>query len=154
MIARMTSLKALIFMIAAVSPLPAQKSGAQANGEDQHVAVALSLAQDTLRPGSDGELLVRFTPRKGYHVNAVPPVAVRFDSASPARDRGRVGIPTDTATGYLRSSEPVRRPFTLAAGAARGRAELRGVLTYYYCSDAEGWCRKENMPFALPVTVK
>ncbi|HLF13423.1 MAG TPA: hypothetical protein VI932_00860, partial [Bacteroidota bacterium] len=100
------------------------------------------------------EILFTFSPKKGYHVNAVPPMAVQFDSTSPARPGGKIAIPSDSATGYLRTSLAVRQPFTLARSAERGRAELKGVLTFYYCSDAGGWCRKENLRFMLPVTVK
>jgi hypothetical protein len=90
-------------------------------------------------------------------VNAVPPMAVAFDSspsAAPARKGGKIVIPSDTSTGYLKPSLPVRAPFTLAAASPKGRSELKGVLTYYYCSDVEGWCRKETLRFSVPITVK
>lgn len=132
-------------------------SGAAVPGSaaaDVHVAISASVSRDTLAAGSGAELLFRFTPKKGFHVNAVPPMAVRFDTAAPAKDGGRIVIPSDTATGYLKSAEAVRQPFALLPTAERGRAELTGILTYYYCSDAEGWCRKENLRFAVPVTVR
>jgi hypothetical protein len=142
---------ALLAALSAWAPSPV---AAQEKGAETHVPIAASVSSDTLAPGAGAEVRFTFTPKKGYHVNAVPPMAVAFDSASPARNSGKIVIPSDTTTGYLKSSQPVRQPFTLAASAPKGRTALKGVLTYYYCSDAEGWCRKENLPFTLPVTVK
>jgi hypothetical protein len=141
----------LLAALAAGAPRPALS---QEKAPDNDVSVVASLSRDTLAPGAGAELLFTFRPKKGFHVNAVPPMAVAFDSAAPAKDGGRIVIPSDTSTGYLQSSLPVRQPFTLRASAAKGRSELKGVLTYYYCSDAEGWCRKENLRFAAPFTVK
>ena len=118
------------------------------------VAIAASLSRDTLAAGSSAEMLFSFTPAKGFHVNAVPPMAVAFDSGAPAKSGGKLVIPSDTATGYLKAAGKVRQPIALLASAPKGRGEIRGALTYYYCSDAEGWCRKESMRFTVPVTVK
>lgn len=142
---------AVLAALAACAPSPA---GAQEKGPETHVAIAASMSRDTLAPGGAAEVRFTFSPKKGYHVNAVPPMAVAFDSTSPAKMGGKIVIPADTTTGYLKSSMPVRQPITLAGSAPKGRTALKGVLTYYYCSDAEGWCRKENLPFAVPVTVK
>jgi hypothetical protein len=151
---RITALLALVAAAAGARPAAAQGTAAPSGADDVHVTVKLAASPDTLRPGAGAELLIAFSPKKGYHVNAVPPVSVSFDSAAPAREEGKLAIPSDTATGYLKSSLPVRRPFRLTPSAGRGPAKIGGVLTYYYCSDAEGWCRKENMPFAVPVVVR
>ena len=151
----MISMKSFIFVIPALIALALPSTAvSQPKDAEAHVGVAVTSSRDTLAPGAAAEIRIAFSPKKGYHVNAVPPMAVKLDTAAPARLTGSIVIPSDTATGYLKSSLPVRQPFTLAKSAAAGRAALKGVLTYYYCSDAEGWCRKENLPFTLPVTVK
>ena len=151
----MISVKSFIFVIPVVLCIAGTTRAVSQDAEKEpHVSIAVAAARDTLAPGAGTEILFTFSPKKGYHVNAVPPMAVQFDSTSPARAGGKIAIPADSATGYLRTSLAVRQPFTLARSAERGRAELKGVLTFYYCSDAGGWCRKENLRFTLPVTVK
>jgi len=136
-------------VVGATAPAPGQ-----GKTEEINVGIAAALSRDTLSPGAGAEVLFTFKPKKGFHVNAVPPMAVAFDSAAPAKNGGKIVIPSDTATGYLKPASPVRQPFSLSAGAKKGRSELKGVLTYYYCSDTEGWCRKENLRFSVPLTVK
>jgi hypothetical protein len=142
-------LVSIAFALAAVCP-----GFSQVKEKPDDVGVAVTASRDTLAPGAASEILFTLTPKKGLHVNGVPPMVVKFDSGSPAVAGDTIIIPADTATGYLKSSLPVRLPFTVAKAGARGRVEVKGVLTYYYCSDAEGWCRKENLRFALPLTVK
>lgn len=127
---------------------------AQASEPGPDVRISVSVLNDTLAPGASSEIRILFTPAKGFHVNAVPAMALEFDSASPARADAGIVIPTDTATGYLEATLPVRQPFTLPKRAGRGPATLEGTLIFYYCSDAEGWCRRERMRFVLPVVVR
>lgn len=146
-------LKSLL-LTAALLAFSAPEARSQEKASDLNVQIAAAPSRDTLSPGAGAELLFTFKPKKGFHVNAVPPMAVAFDSAAPARKGGKIVIPSDTSTGYLKPSLPVRAPFTLAAASPKGRSELKGVLTYYYCSDIEGWCRKETQRFSVPITVK
>ena len=39
-------------------------------------------------------------------------------------------------------------------GVGPGSSGISGTLTYYYCSDSEGWCRREKKQFTVAVTVK
>ncbi len=144
----------LALLIAAVLPRFASPAPAQDDDTGPHVRVTVTAHRDTLAPGASSELRVSFRPSRGFHVNAVPPVSVGFDSGSNARPDGKIVIPADTATGYLDPASPVRQPFSLASSARRGRATLEGTLTYFYCSDEEGWCRRERLRFAVPVSVR
>lgn len=146
------SAKTLALFVAAAlawfaSPAPAQDAGPD-------VRITVTALRDTLAPGASSELRVSFRPSKGFHVNAVPPMSVEFDSGSAARHDGKIVIPADTATGYLDPASPVRQPFSVPTSARRGPSTLEGTLTYYYCSDAEGWCRRERVRFAVPVSVR
>jgi hypothetical protein len=151
--AAVVPLKTLVFIAAALAFFPA-RAASQEKGAETYVAIAASASRDTIAPGSGADILFTFNPKKGFHVNAVPPMAVRFDTTAPAKNGGSIVIPADTATGYLKTSRPVRQPFTLRSSAKKGRTELKGALTYYYCSETEGWCRKETLRFAVALTVK
>ncbi len=140
---------AALVWLACFTPAPAQVAA-----PDPHVRITVSALSDTLAPGSASELRIDFKPSKGFHVNAVPPMAVEFDSGSAALHGGKIVIPSDTATGYLDPGLPVRQPFSLSKSPGRGRSTLAGTLTYYYCSDEEGWCRRERLRFAVPVSVR
>jgi len=129
-------------------------SGLRAQNADEHLKISLKLAADTVASGGSSEILLSFTPRKGFHVNAIPPVGFALDSGSAALLADTTIVPRDTATGYLNVRDAVRQPLTISASIAPGVHELRGTLTYYYCSDEEGWCRKERHPFALSLVVR
>lgn len=142
----------LVFALLLTGAVPA---AAQPTGDpEEDVRITFAPETDTLNPAAPGALLIRFAPRKGFHVNAVPAMSVAFDSLSAANLRDSMTVPQDTATGYLDSRRPVRQPFALKKGLRRGKAGISGILTYYYCSDAEGWCRREKKSFTVPVTVK
>jgi len=130
--------------------------GARANAqnEEDHLKISLELAADTLGAGAGSEILVRFRPDKGFHVNAVPPVGFELDSGAVATLTDSVTVPLDTATGYLDTRREVRQPFTLSRSATNGKAELTGTMTYYYCSDEEGWCRRVKLPFSASLYVR
>jgi hypothetical protein len=146
--------KTLILTAALLAVCPPRGRAQEKSPTDQNVAIAATLSRDTVARGAGAEVVFTVRPKKGFHVNAVPPLGVAFDSTARATKGGKIVIPTDTSTGYLKPSLPVRQPFTLAAAAPKGRTQLKGVLTYYYCSDAEGWCRKETLRFSIPITVQ
>lgn len=148
------TIRFLLTAVALTWLAPGSPASAQNAEPVPDVRITVSTLSDTLAPGAASELRITFRPSKGFHVNAIPAMAVEFDSACVARTAGTIVIPADTATGYLNSVLPVRQPFVLAKSAGRGRATLGGTLTYYYCSDAEGWCRRERMRFVLPVSVR
>ncbi len=133
---------------------PAGISPVNAQDEDDHLKISVEIAADTLAAGTASELLVTFRPKKGFHVNAVPPVGLELDSGVVATLADSVIVPRDTATGYMDTRGTVRQRFTLLGSAAAGRTELSGTLTYYYCSDEEGWCRRVKMPFSRNVVVR
>jgi hypothetical protein len=143
------ALAALLCLFALAAP-------PRADGQDasEHLKITLELSSDTIAAGGASEILLSFHPKKGFHVNAVPPVGFALDSGSVAALADTVVVARDTGTGYLDVRSKVRQPFTVAKTAPRGRSELKGQLTYYYCSDEEGWCRREKLPFSLPVILR
>jgi hypothetical protein len=143
---------ALLTLFSALLFTGASQSCAQE--ADEHLKISLELASDTLTPGAASEIVLTIRPKKGFHVNAVPPVGFALDSGAVATLTDSLIAAQDTATGYLDVRSPVRQGFTLRASQRTGRYELAGTLTYYYCSDAEGWCRREKTPFSLPFTIR
>lgn len=129
-------------------------SRAVAQDDETHLKISIGIAGDTLGPGAASEILVSFRPGKGFHVNAVPPVGFELDSGSVATLADSVTVPRDTSTGYMDTRMKVRQGFTISPKAVPGPAEIAGTLTYYYCSDVEGWCRRVKLPFSRSVYVR
>jgi len=54
---------------------------------------------------------------------------------------------------YLDLSLPVVFPVAIAPGATSGAHDVKGKVTYFYCSKREGWCRKGTTEIEVPVPV-
>ncbi|MBI1808057.1 MAG: hypothetical protein HYR76_13540, partial [Ignavibacteria bacterium] len=63
-----------------------------------------------------------------------------------------VGMKVDTSE-YLDASKPIKQSFTLAKSTKAGSLSFKGTLTYFFCSDADGWCSRFKQPIDVTVTV-
>jgi hypothetical protein len=123
------------------------------------LAVALDASADhvdvqaELRKGRSGpEVAVTFAPRShDIKVNQTPAPKLVLDpsqklvSLKPTRPEKK--------DGYLDTTFPIVFPAEVASE-ARGAEAVKGTLTYYYCSKAEGWCRKGTRELEVPVTAR
>lgn len=118
---------------------------------NEYVKFKISLKEKSLKAGSTGNLLISLQPKKGIHVNLKPPIKITFDSTSALVRAGAPTIPV--ADTFLNSSKPIQQRVALAAGLKPGKAVVKGSVTYFYCSDADGWCSRFIQPFELAVNV-
>lgn len=110
--------------------------------------------------GANGAIAVRLVPTtQGIHVNDTPAPRLRLDPDQKVLvDRQRpekkdVEVPADPALAlFLDPDVPVRFPVALAKGVPSGPQDVSARVTYYYCSQTQGWCRKSTDP--IQVTVK
>lgn len=121
--------------------------------ENKYVKVHVSVVPETLKRSNEGELLVRFLPVDGIHVNTDPPMEFRFHSTQILTLKGEPDFALDKETGYLATASPVRQRFIVATHARPGEHIVKGAVVYYYCSDDEGWCTKFTQPVELPLKV-
>lgn len=91
------------------------------------------------------------------HVNERPAPRLKLDpdqvvllDKQPAAKAGDDG----PEAGYLDPAFPVLFPVALKAGAPHGTHDIRGTVTYFYCSKTEAWCRKGKAEITVPVAVK
>ena len=122
----------------------------ESNKTNDYVKVEFSVKLKVKKQGVSGELLINFKPKEGIHINLDPPVTVKFDSNSLAVSAGK--LETSKIKEYLDASKPVKQRFTLSGNSKT--ALLKGVLTYFYCSAAEGWCSRFKQPFEINVKIK
>ncbi|TAK61388.1 MAG: hypothetical protein EPO24_05830 [Bacteroidetes bacterium] len=121
--------------------------------ENKHVTFKASIVETSLKAGMTGTLQLTLTPTKGIHINLDPPMNVIMDSSASIGNVEKLTIPKNEKTGYLDASKPVTLKFKLAANVKPGKLNLKGTFTYFYCSDAEGWCNRFKQPIDVTVTV-
>ena len=122
---------------------------------NKYVRMSSKLQRSSLKPGGTSAFLFKLTPQKGIHVNTVPPIAFVLDSSSSVSLAGKLTFPTvrvDTSV-YLDTAGEIKQPFAVARTLKPGPLMLKGTLTYFYCSDSEGWCSRFKQPIEVMITV-
>lgn len=107
--------------------------------------------QAELRQGRAGaEVAVTFSPRDhDIKVNRSPAPRLALDAYQKVLALKPVKSEKgEKKEGYLDTTFPVVFPVELAPD-AHGTPPVKGTLTYYYCSKAEGWCRKGTQDLSL-----
>jgi len=126
-------------------------AGVDSKSENSYVQCSVAIKQKSLRPGTATQLLISLRPKKGIHINLDPPLQVKLDSAEIVSSVGKPEIPRrDTV---LDLSKPVRLSVTISPKAKPGSFTVRGTVTYFYCSETEGWCSRFKQPIEFKLTV-
>lgn len=111
--------------------------------------------------GADAAVSVTFAPREAGIVvdekpaprlSLDPTQTVLVDKQPPRTSSGGEVDPSQAK--YLDPQVPVRFPVAIAPGVPRGTHTVKGTVTFYFCSKAEGWCKKGVSEIALDVTVR
>ena len=106
------------------------------------------------RPGKtagSGEVAVTFAPRDpDVHINANPAPRLKLDTAQKVLGEKAGARPSVGSEKYVDTTFPVVFPVTVLTP-VRGEQAVKGSLTYYYCSQREGWCRKGSAELEIPV---
>ena len=122
--------------------------------ENEYVTASITLRPSKLRAGNSGELLISLKPKKGIHINLQPKAELKLEISDAFILTDSLIIPKSKKTGFVDSEKPIRQMFKLSPKLSPGTVTLNGTLTYYYCSDAEGWCSKFKQPIQLKAIVK
>jgi hypothetical protein len=117
------------------------------------VRVDVRWAQASVQPGGGAIIEVLFTPADDIHINGDPPVRVVIGTPGACVIQGAPRTAVHEKTGFLDSAVPVRQAVVFADSLPTGEAVVNGDVVYYYCSDAEGWCRRAVREFSLPVRI-
>lgn len=129
----------------------AMAGGDNPSPANEYVKCAVTLKENSLRAGSRRNLLIALKPKAGIHVNIKPPIGIVLDSTGVIEKVESPMIPK--ADTLLNTSKPISQPIVVAKSVKPGAVTLKGTITYYYCSDAEGWCSRFKQPFELTVNV-
>jgi hypothetical protein len=128
-------------------------------------AGTIALAQPTLhvtleakplpamKAGAAQAMKIFFHPKKGIHINLDPAIDITIEKNPITPSTGRITASKD-AHGYLNPAKPVLFSFAPVSDAKKGTHMLKVKVVYFLCSDAEGWCNRDEQTLDVPVTVK
>jgi hypothetical protein len=104
------------------------------------VAVAFLSADADVRINQEPAPRLKLDPAQTVLVDRQPAAARKAESAGEPK--------------YLDTTLPVNFPVSLNPKAPKGEQMVKGTVTYFYCSKAEGWCRKGTADVEVPVSVR
>ncbi|MGH7454357.1 MAG: hypothetical protein ACRENG_23585, partial [bacterium] len=117
----------------------------------------------TVYIGKEARLLFQMQPKEGLHINVVPAITLELIDAKNFTLLSKKFAPDSTSKtlttkdGYEifdpYHAQPVSFAVKIEKSVKPGRYPLKAKLTYYYCSDAEGWCRFTNEDFVINLVV-
>jgi hypothetical protein len=156
----MTRLNRIVyFLLASFFLLSFNQDGVA--GED--VKITAKAVKDTVRVGKEARLLFEMKPNTGLHLNVVPAITLELIDTKNFTLLAKKFAPDSTSKtlttkdGYEifdpHHAQPVSFAVKIEKSAKPGRYPLKAKLTYYYCSDAEGWCRFTNEEFVINLVV-
>lgn len=120
--------------------------------ENKYVQVYTSIKPATIKVGGTAELLFTFATQEGIHINLDPPIEVELDKKIAALSK--LDVPKAKGSEYLNLKKPVKQTFTLNKKLKPGKHQLKGTLTFFYCSDEEGWCSRFQQTIQLNIVVE
>jgi hypothetical protein len=120
---------------------------------NSYVSVVVTLSDTVMHQGDSTVIRASLTPEEGIHINIDPPVTITLRMNHTASSVGETEFRTDKETGFLSTADPVEQRLAVSPTAATGADTLEGAIVYYFCSDAEGWCRKQTQSISLPIHI-
>ncbi len=108
-----------------------------------------------IKAGSKGEVTVSFRSLQGYLINHTPPVGLKL-SAIPNVKLDKAEFTTPTIDPKSQDEYYVDLPtLTVPVSVAKaGKYEIPGLLVYYFCSKADGFCSRQTLSVKIPVTAE
>jgi hypothetical protein len=126
-------------------------SGTNRFTDNKYVTVEVVVKEKNIKPGSSSDLHISLKPVSGIHINLKPAIELKLDSASVVSIIDKPSIPKGKE--YLDTSTPVTQRLSIPNNLKPGEISVKGTLTYYYCSDKDGWCSKFKQPFTVTLNV-
>lgn len=121
-------------------------------GSSPHFAISTEY-----RPGKTagtGEVAVTFSPKDpDVKINTTPPPRLKLDEGQKLLAEKAAPKKTAPEEKYLDLTFPVVFPVSVT-GPVSSEQNVKGALTYYYCSHREGWCRKGTADVEIPVKTR
>lgn len=131
--------------------------------EMEEVKITAQAAKDTVRAGRETKFVFQMQPAEGFHVNVEPQIKLALletkdftlaaEKFTPAADAKTL----ITEDGYKifdpKHTQPVTFAVKIAKGLKPGKYPVKTKLTYYFCSDKDGFCSFKNQEFVFNLVI-
>lgn len=151
-------IRVVVFLLAAffyITAAPAQ--------EPEEVKITAQTAKDTVRAGRETQFIFHLQPAEGFHVNVEPQIKLAlvetkdFTLASEKFTPDKNAKTLTTEDGYLifdpKQAQPVAFTVKVAKGLKPGKYPVKAKLTYFFCSDKDGFCSFKSREFVFNLVV-
>jgi hypothetical protein len=135
----------------------------QARNDEDEVKITAKAVKDSVRAGGEIKLVFNMQPQQGFHVNVEPAIKLALlDAKSFALTAEKFTPDAKTKTlttedGFKifdpKHSQPVTFAVKVAKNAKPGKHPLKAKLTYFFCSDKDGYCSFKNQEFVFNLVV-
>jgi len=130
--------------------------------EPPPVQVSISVAPEPAAPGGDAAVTVVLKPAAGIKLNKYPKIKIQIPEAAGLVTAAEASIGNAAppsadnldANYYHGDVDPLSVTFHLDPAAGKGRHEVAGKLSYFYCVAASGYCAPAKVQVTIPVTVR
>jgi len=124
--------------------------------------VAVAVSPEAVGAGSETSVTVRLAPNPGIKMNKYPKIKLQVPAvpglvAAAEQSLGNAAPPAPDqldANYFHGGVDPLTLTLHLDPQAAKGRHEIRGKLSYFYCVAASGFCAPAKAELMIPVTIR
>lgn len=108
-----------------------------------------------IHAGRKSEIVVSFTALSDYRIDRLLPISLKLTPAAgvtlPKTEIKASGDDPKSNDGYYIDLPTLKIPLTVARP---GNNEILGKLTYFFCSEKDGFCSRQIVDVKVPITVK
>lgn len=138
----------------------ARADGPQAPKGDPAV-ISIAVAPESVAPGGEAAVTVRLLPASGIKINKYPRIKVIVPEKPGLVAASEVSLGNDAApppdkleTNYFKNIDPLLLKLKLDAAAPKGKQDIDGKVSYFYCVAASGYCAPAKVAVKIPVVVR
>ena len=108
-----------------------------------------------LHPGKSGAVTVSFTALKDYAIDRMLPISLKLNPVPgvtlPKTEIKASSEDPKSKDGYYVDLPTLRIPLTVSKA---GKYEIPAKLTYFFCSEKDGFCSRQTLDVNIPVTAQ
>lgn len=124
-------------------------------------SISISVSPEAVAPGGEAAVTVRLVPAGGIKINKYPRIKVIVPEKAGVVAASEASLGSDAApppdqleTNYFKTIDPLQLKLKLAANAPKGRQDIDGKVSYFYCVAASGYCAPAKVAVKIPVVVR
>jgi len=124
--------------------------------------ISIAVEPQSLTPGEVAHVTLQLEAKDGIKINRYPKIKLVVPQQDGLDAETTVAIGNDSppppeklASGanYFETVDPLEIDLPLSTTAAKGKHEIDGKLTYFYCVTASGFCAPARVPVTISLEV-